>query len=56
MKYIVILLILFTISCSRTRQSPNSENYKNKCNKECQTDYGTDVDFVGSISGDCYCK
>lgn len=54
MKYLFLLLIL--CGCSKTQKSYLSESYKKYCNDQCMKDYGTEVDWVGSFTGQCYCK
>jgi hypothetical protein len=53
---VVSLGIAMIVGCSRVHQSYNSERYEKHCQEECQKKYGTDLDWVGFITGDCYCK
>jgi len=54
MKYLPLFLLLF--GCSDVVQSYNSEEYKEKCDQKCLAKYNTHIDWVGVISGKCYCK
>lgn len=56
MKIVLIFFSLFFISCNKTKQSYESLEYKEYCNKLCQKERNTNVDWVGSIDGSCYCK
>jgi len=53
---IAIILLLSGCSSGRSEQSFTSKEYERKCQSICQIDFGTDVHFVGILTGKCYCK
>lgn len=54
---ILLLVLALCVSCTKhTEQSYESDNYHSYCQNQCKKDYGTDVDWIGSLSGNCYCK
>jgi hypothetical protein len=54
MKYIIFMLLL--TSCHNVIQLHSGASEEDICQSECQGKYGTDLDFVGMLTGDCYCK
>jgi hypothetical protein len=55
MKYFLGLFCLVLTGCFYTKTDYNSPGYRQFCQRECQKDKGTDVTWVGSLSGTCYC-
>jgi hypothetical protein len=37
-------------------QTTSRESMERRCQSRCQKVYGTDLDYVGLFTGDCYCK
>jgi hypothetical protein len=60
LKTLIGLLALIAVTgCDgkpKTSQSYMSNEYRQKCQAQCLEDFGTDLDWVGSLTGDCYCK
>jgi hypothetical protein len=63
MRYITLYACtLSLIGCSgvytymNTHRSTKGPSAKVECNRMCQERFHSDVDWIGEISGDCYCK
>jgi len=54
--FVISLLGCILTGCYRTSQSYSSKEYRLGCQKSCQEDYGTNVDWIGLYTGKCYCK
>ena len=50
------VLIWMTGCGPAVEPSYESDSYKKYCNTKCEEKFGTSVDWVGTLSGTCFCN